>query len=381
MSLLDFANQSKSPRSAKPFKVILGAGALAAVIGLGSTFAANIRLNTGAPIEFGQGVAQTTACDSNVILTPISTFVNADGGGEFKFTAITLVGLDTTEQSEISPDGCAGKILTIKAYDDNGVLLNPSYTISVGVSAFTSEDGTTPGSNFGEESSVTLTFDTAVIASTDVYRVTIESGLSEATVPPIVYAVGETGPGGGTIFYVDDSVEGFDETGAPCSPNCHYLEAAPTNPAVLDYWTDDSYQWSGNISDGVGTTSEGFSSGWENTWQLINQPNGGTALAKAGTIAHAYRGPNGLTDWFLPSRHELNTMCKWQGGLAWVSNEEPCTSPVNNSGPGAAGFMDDGYWSSSEFDATSAMGQSFYNASQSDVIKAVPMRVRPIRAF
>ena len=381
MSLLNFTNPSKTPRNSKPLKLILGVGALAAVIGLGSTFAANIQLNTGAPIEFGQGVAQTTACDSDVILTPISTFVNADGGGEFKFTAITLSGLDTTDQTEISPQGCAGKILTIKVYNKLGIKNSTSYTLNVLLATFGSAEGDVGGMSFGEEGKATLYFDPATIAATDVYRITIESGVSEASAPPIVYSVGETGPGGGTIFYVDNSVEGFDETGAPCSPNCHYLEAAPTNPAVFNFWTDESYEWSGNISVGVGTTSEGFSSGWENTWQLINQPDGGSTAAKAGTIAHAYRGPNGLTDWFLPSRAELNTMCKWQGGLAWVSQEVPCASPVNNSGPGAAGFMDDGYWSSSEYDATSAMGQSFYTARQSDVIKAVPMRVRPIRAF
>ena len=77
--MLNFDSPSKAPRTAKPLKLILGIGALAGALALGSTFAANIGINTGAPIEFGQGVAQTTSCDSEVILTPISTFVNTEG--------------------------------------------------------------------------------------------------------------------------------------------------------------------------------------------------------------------------------------------------------------------------------------------------------------
>ena len=65
------------PRPKKPFKLILGIGALVTVVGFGSTLAANINIGTG-PIEFGQGVAQTTACsgDNSILVTPTSTFEN-----------------------------------------------------------------------------------------------------------------------------------------------------------------------------------------------------------------------------------------------------------------------------------------------------------------
>jgi len=60
----------------KPFKVILGIGALAAVVAVASTLAANININSG-PVEFGQGVAQTTACDDSITVTPRSQFINS----------------------------------------------------------------------------------------------------------------------------------------------------------------------------------------------------------------------------------------------------------------------------------------------------------------
>ena len=62
MSLLDFNELStKRSGSRKPLKLVLGIGALVGVIALGSTLAANINLNSGAPVEFGQGVTQTTS--------------------------------------------------------------------------------------------------------------------------------------------------------------------------------------------------------------------------------------------------------------------------------------------------------------------------------
>jgi hypothetical protein len=63
----------KSSRS----RAFIGIGVIAAAIGLSSTLAANISINSG-PVEFGQGVAQTVACsgDESVIVTPATTFSN-----------------------------------------------------------------------------------------------------------------------------------------------------------------------------------------------------------------------------------------------------------------------------------------------------------------
>jgi hypothetical protein len=117
MSLLSF-DSIKLKGGKKTLKVILGISALAGVIALGSTLAASINLNAGAPVEFGQGVAQATACDSSVLLTPESTFVNSEGGGEYKFTSVTV--------SDISEE-CFGKEFTIKAYKNGQNSALPLY--------------------------------------------------------------------------------------------------------------------------------------------------------------------------------------------------------------------------------------------------------------
>jgi len=93
MSLLNFGDGDHgpaSPRSKKPLKLILGIGALIGVIAIGSTLAANINLNTGGAVEFGQGVAATTACDNDILITPFSNFVNANGAGDYSFSSLKI---------------------------------------------------------------------------------------------------------------------------------------------------------------------------------------------------------------------------------------------------------------------------------------------------
>ncbi len=64
-----------SKKRLKVAKTAIGLGGLAALTGLGSTFAANISLNNDAAVEFGQGVAQTAACDEDgFTITPVSYY-------------------------------------------------------------------------------------------------------------------------------------------------------------------------------------------------------------------------------------------------------------------------------------------------------------------
>ena len=185
MSLVNFESSGPEPKGQKKsLKIVLGIGALVGVIALGSTLAASISLNAGAPVEFGQGVTQTTACDDQVKLTPISSFSNDEESG-FKFTAITLSDLDGTSQTDPNDKGCAGKSFTIKSYDLNGTLLTPTYSISLAADgSFSSSDGNTDGNETeGDfDSSVKLTFDSPSIDAESVYRITIESGGSAQTI-------------------------------------------------------------------------------------------------------------------------------------------------------------------------------------------------------
>jgi hypothetical protein len=114
MSLLNFgSSDGKSTRNRNSLKLVLGIGALAGTIALGSTLAANINLNSDGNVEFGQGVATTTACDDDgITVTPFSTFINAAGAGSHKLSSIQLSEIDSSE------DNCEGKTFRIRAYGD-----------------------------------------------------------------------------------------------------------------------------------------------------------------------------------------------------------------------------------------------------------------------
>jgi hypothetical protein len=70
------------PAGKKKTKILMGVGLLAAVLGLGSTFAANISINNNNESEFGQGVTRTVFCgegndeEERITVTPLSKFVN-----------------------------------------------------------------------------------------------------------------------------------------------------------------------------------------------------------------------------------------------------------------------------------------------------------------
>lgn len=106
----------------KQFKVLLGVGLLAAVVGMGSTLAASITLSSGSPVEFGQGIAATTACDSSLTVTPFSTYQNRETAtaGDFGFTSVAISNIDTSTPNTTTGAGCGGRYLVLKAYTDTG---------------------------------------------------------------------------------------------------------------------------------------------------------------------------------------------------------------------------------------------------------------------
>ena len=171
MTILNF-DSSRGPRSGKSLKLVFGIGGLIAAIAIGSTLASNININSG-PVEFGQGVAQTAACDGSITVSPMSSFVNSVDTstlGSFLFTGIQVSEVDS------SVGKCQGKTLTFKAYGDTETAALATYVVYVGEDAFSSGNGSITDSGIGtSSSSFTLTFDPATISASDVYKITVES--------------------------------------------------------------------------------------------------------------------------------------------------------------------------------------------------------------
>ena len=181
------------------------------------------------------------------------------------------------------------------------------------------------------------------------------------------YTIGDEGPAGGIIFYVAPS--GFTVTGygSPGDTDyfagytAYYLEAALLDHGEL-FWM--YIPPSGNPGDeyhdikGTGTV---IGTGKENTRLILaTDPD-----APAAKVCDEYSN-NGKTDWFLPSKDELNEMYKARSHLGITVQWD--------------------FWSSSQDNSNKyrAWAQYFGNDSQGDVYvtyKDCKSYVRAIRAF
>ena len=215
--------------------------------------------------------------------------------------------------------------------------------------------------------------------------------------------VGDTGPGGGKVFYVRAGGGTFTSTGSDCNTTCKYLEAAPTDQSAGISWATAAlfcYQAGSDVgasdcqtnsiySNAAGqaasrTAATAIGMGMANTNQvharLTTAGSAATSTYAAG-IAFAFTN-NSKNDWHLPSKDELNQMCKWQRGQAWVSDATICNNTGTlNSGRGASGFSAGVYWSSSEGSASLARIQDFNDGNQGGTSKGGTFYVRPVRAF
>ena len=166
--------------------------------------------------------------------------------------------------------------------------------------------------------------------------------------------VGNTGPGGGIVFYVHAS--GTFACGATLASTCKYLEAAPTSGTNL--WTDATYVWSGNTQVAIGANARGtaIGTGYKNT-----EAKGWTGTLDAGVAARNYRGPNNLSDWYLPSKDEVAQLYAQRTTVILSSSRI--------------------YWSSSEIDATNAWWVSTTGGIDQYSKGSTGGSVRPVRAF
>jgi len=199
-----------------------------------------------------------------------------------------------------------------------------------------------------------------------------------------VCALGDTGPGGGKVFYVHAS--GTFACGDTLSSTCRYLEVAPNtwsggsaDPTKL--WAIPTYQ-SADVSSITNDASAynnalGIGLGYKNSLAIVAQGNNTTTAAGA---ARAYAGGS-QSDWYLPTTAELNLLCQWSRNVA-QDVATKCTGGTLNTGTGSSGgFYSLPYWSSSEYAATDSWTQNFNAGGQNFYLKDYAYYVRPVRAF
>ena len=160
------------------------------------------------------------------------------------------------------------------------------------------------------------------------------------------YSIGQNVPAlGGYIFYLDPT-------------GCHGLVCPTTDQSAAIQWYNGSYTNTTAFASAVGA-------GDGNTSMIVYNQAAGAYAAKLCYDLNT----GGFTDWYLPSKYELNLiyMNIGQGNVLGLGNIGGCANDV--------------YWSSTEYDSGSAWFQNFYYGFQNYVNKSATFYVRAVRAF
>ena len=357
------------------------AAAVVSIVLLGTTFAADINIGTSGTQEFGQGIQVTTACDSSITVKPISTFFNGSSA-EYKVSGFQFSNLDSSSKDPSTGAGCANTTFTLDLWNETGSAL-ATYIFNNYGSSFTTTDGTIAAQNAGtSSSSLTLSLSNISVPASNVYRITLQS----AAAGPRTFSLGETGPGGGTVYYVN--LSGF-ACGPTLSNTCKYIEYAPalwasgfpewTTPTASGGWSDSYVLTNGAVDPAIPMvtnctkvipTSSAIGAGLQNTIALAN-----CAPENAAEHVRAYRG-GGQSDWAIPTRSELSALNTYRKTL--YPNWQSVNDPIN----GGISFID-GFWNSTG--SGNGFGFEYLSRDTRGPLGPVnityQLMIKPVRAF
>jgi len=277
---------------------------------------------------------------------------------------ITGCGVPSVESIVLDPDTTTVSreqiaIFTAKVVGSNYPPQNVTWSVSGGVEGtFIDADGVL---NIGDME----TAETVVVTATSIID-TRKSGKANVTISDPIDIV--IGPGGGMVFYDKGQF----------SDGWRYLEAAPASSEFMAEWGISNYSTREDIKI---NTSVSIGSGKANTATIIEKLNANGEFGKAAQLCAALS-INGLNDWFLPSKDELNAMYKFgkdSGKIGGFHFEEV------NEGRSLKGW----YWSSSSGDdAWVTWSQRFSDGCQVGddewpgmADRGLTLSVRAIRAF
>jgi len=307
----------------------------------------------------------------------------------FKIKALNSSGTSSlsSASSSVTPNGpgtpTIGIATVVSATSVTVACTAPSYEGDATITSYTATSS--PGGKTGILNSPTCSSAITVIGLTSgtVYKFSVKatssigtsaaSAFSNSVTPATLTCaqggtciVGNTGPGGGLVFYVASD---FTSTGSDCNTTCKYLEAAPvgwgngisviTGETTGTSTADPILFWCSNtttlrnattktaIGDGRPNTATGTEAGWA------------TCTSGAMYQAELYAG-GGKTDWHMPSFNELGQMFNQK---TLISTNLCC------------------YTASTEVGATLNKHFNMADGGSGWVFKSGAYYLRPIRAF
>jgi uncharacterized repeat protein (TIGR02543 family) len=325
------------------------------------------------------------------VVTPQTAYASAPAGPATK-VAITVPSVGTqrgaafTTQPQVTIQDANSETVTSSTAVVTASITSGVGGTLVGSSTATAVSGIATFVGFGINGTIGTTY-TITYRATGLTVATATVRLTGTTCDGLTFTcqVGDTGPGGGTVFYVAPST--FTQIGATismCTTLCKYLEAAPgtwfqdSGGDPTRTWAQTEYRTQAVPNYGDRTSALQIGYGYRKTQLVIAQGNTDTSTSAA-ALAQSHRG-GGQIDWFLPTFYEMHQLCNWQNGSSSACRG---TGSSRNTGPGASGFISGQYWMSAEATATNAYrenmlqggGQGFNDS------KGVSKAVRPTRAF
>ena len=247
-------------------------------------------------LNAGSTTLTATAKDGSGKDMTINVTVNAVVSPDATLVSIAVSGNPVKKEYQLNEPFNPEGITVTATYSDNST--NP---VPFADLVFDAEFSKTAGTN----KTVKVSFSYKGVTKTaDITGITV-SGTA------VGYKIGDTGPGGGKIFYIN--LAGFEVSTTSSATSslksttiCHYLEVAPDEKSE-DTWASKA-NFPPGAGDGSGTgnwlkitgTKEGIGTGRMNTELILaKDPN-----APPAKYCKNYAG-GGLTDWYLPSIDEL----------------------------------------------------------------------------
>ena len=153
------------------------------------------------------------------------------------------------------------------------------------------------------------------------------------------YKIGDEGPGGGIVFYVDK--EGFRVyDGKGGKETCHYLEMSK-NTLGGSYWFPE-YNY-------IGATQEGVGYGKSNTYKILNAKTSRELTEKNCAAHRCSKYSTSSTkagEWWLPSKDELDLIYQSQKErvLASCTDKYHWSSSESGNNLACVEVLGDGDW-------------------------------------